>query len=208
MPFDSTGTRFPSGVTRSDFDRPTADENAPPWGGLCAGLVLLLVLYQGWVWVSGLLRNRRELYHSPEQVQERRQVREEADRHARVCAAERQARRYYRKHAELLAEECPPELFESLLRSHLPGGVSPEGAWDSSRDIIANLQPIVRRAVQRKAERADAVRKIDREIRALRREEAEIQRNCDEEETRREETSAIRSRILALEEERRETEQS
>ncbi len=159
--FDDYGSRFRT-------------ETPDPNGGFylllfLAILLLIVAACRGTEWLGGILRRRREHYHSAEQVERRRQEREEAYRAARSASAERQARAYYRKHADLLAEECPPELFESLLRSHHPDGVSPEAAWDAARDIIAHLQPIVRRGLAQRAERREEVETLNRQIQSLHR---------------------------------------
>jgi hypothetical protein len=191
---DDTGSRF--------RDAAASDPNA--LGVLCgvfAILLLILALCQGWQWLTASLKRRREHYHSPEQVEQRCREREEAYRAARSASAERQARAYYRKHADLLAEECPTELFESLLRSHNPDGVSPEDAWDASRDIIARLQPIVRRALERRAEREQGARKIAREIRACREKITRLRRSGGNPDWSADEIAALQERIAQLNEE-------
>lgn len=115
------------------------------------------------------------------------QRREKADQVA--CARNRrsalaQVETFYRKHADLLQESCPPELFRTLVRSNIPDDLPAEKAWAGVRDVIAALQPLVASAKERRAqdekrkrERAREVRDINHQIEEHRQEIARMRRS-------------------------------
>ena len=87
--------------------------------------------------------------------------------------ARREAETYYRANAELLADVLPPSLFRSEVEAGFPSGISPTDAWQTARDLIGRMQPLVLRERERLrkegealAKRAEEVAELDAAIRA------------------------------------------
>jgi hypothetical protein len=90
-----------------------------------------------------------------------------------ATAARQEAEAYYRLNAALLEDVLPPSLFKAEVEAAFPSGTEPEAAWQTARDLIAHMQPLVRQERERRrqetelqARRAEEARDIDTQIRA------------------------------------------
>lgn len=100
---------------------------------------------------------------APQEEEARRQHEEslkvaEQQRMERVQAAESAVTRYYEAHADLLEDTLPQVLFESRMQTKFPESLTPEKAWETAQEMLAEMLPTVSAA---KAKRQEEHRKTE-----------------------------------------------
>jgi hypothetical protein len=82
-----------------------------------------------------------------------------------------EAETFYKRHASLLAESLPPELFLANVAAAFTPGIGSSQAWEIARDLIAEMQPLLQQGRERQREqkkresgRKKAIRAKDDEI--------------------------------------------
>jgi hypothetical protein len=125
--------------------------------------------------------------------------------------ARREALRYYNRHADLLAEECPPSLFRAHLSSATGDHLPVDQVWKAMRELLGRLevhcQEGRRQQAERKVQRAQEEKRrkeIDRAIAALEGRIAHLQKGTviDDEEFAEREILACEHEIRELREQK------
>jgi hypothetical protein len=125
--------------------------------------------------------------------------------------ARREARRYYNRHAEFLAEEFPPSLFRAHLSSVTGDHLPVDKVWTAMRELLGRLevhcQEGRRRQAERNTQRAQEGKRrkeIDRAIAALEGRIAQLQKGTviDDEEFAEREILACEHEIRELREQK------
>lgn len=108
----------------------------------------------------------------------------EQQRKERVGEAKSAVTRYYEAHADLLQDTLPPVLFESRMQTRFPESLTPEKAWETAQEMLAEMLPTItaEKAKRQQADRATEQRKqeIERRRRSIERLQIaieEMQRN-------------------------------
>jgi hypothetical protein len=150
---------------------------------------------------------RRELLAAECEEQRRTAEAEQQGRDARInlIDARSEVIRFYESHRRFIQEALPPSLFRAQLRIRFPESLSHTEAWETARDMITELLPIVA-ASREHAEREEAamrvrsaeVRTKRRELRRLESELEQLLSGDTEPELREAEARSLREEIREL----------
>ncbi len=146
-----------------------------------------------------------------EQVRQREEKAALARAKQETATARKEVESFYAQHVDLLREQIPEALFRANVQSHFPAGIPPEQAWAVSRDIIAQLQPLVIQAreqkksqEQKRRERNEKTRALQGQIDTLRQRMIRVKSGpIDDPEFREEEVEKVNRRIEELEDQKR-----